>query len=92
MQKVCLSVRCKSLLLCIRVVTSTCLNVIVLCRPSLSMQRRGPDSSAPAIEVHNTSSRLPCQRLPCMHLDAISCIPLDRWNMDAIPESNFGGR
>ena len=92
MQRVCLSVRSKSLLLCVRVVTSTCLNVIGLCRPSLSMQRREADSSAPAIEVHDTSSRIPCQRLPRMHLDAISCIPLDRWNMDAIPESNLGGR
>ena len=76
----------------IRVVTSSCLKNVILRRPSLSMQLRGADSSAPAIEIHNTSSRQPCQRLPCMHLDAISCIPLDRWNMDAIPQSNFGGR
>ena len=66
--------------------------VVDLCRPSLSVQLRGADSSAPAIMVQDTSSRLPCQRLPCMHLDAITCIPLDRWNMDAIPESNLGGR
>ena len=91
-QKGSLCVLCNSLLPYIRVLTSSCLIGPLLCRPSLSMQLRSADGSAPAIEVHDTSSRLPCQRLPCMHLDAISCILLDRWNMDAISESNLGGR
>ena len=48
--------------------------------------------AAPAIIVQDMSSRLPAQRLPAKFLDAISCIPIDRWKTDAIPVSNLGGR
>ena len=52
----------------------------------------GPGRSAPVVVVQDMSSRLPAQGMPAQHLDTITCIPLDRWDMDAIPASNLGGR
>ena len=64
-----------------------------MCRPELRMAVAGPDRPAPVVVVQDMSSRLPAQRMPTQHPDdAISCIPLDRWDADAIPASNLGGR
>ena len=54
------------------------------------MAKGGP--SAPAIVVQSMSSRLPSQQLPSRHLDGIICIPLDRWDVNGIPESNLANR
>jgi acyl carrier protein len=49
-------------------------------------------SSSKLIAVQDMSSRLPAaSNSPASH-DAISATPLDRWDVDAIPESNLGGR
>ena len=56
------------------------------------MTEAGPGTSVPVIIMRDMSSRLPAQRLPAEDPDAISCIPLDRWDANAIPESSLGGR
>lgn len=52
----------------------------------------GPGRSAPMIVMQDMSSRLPAQRLSTHDPDTISCIPLDRWDANATPETSLGGR
>ena len=63
-----------------------------MCRPGLEFAAAGPGGLVPVIVMRDMSSRLPAQRLPAEALDTISCIPLDRWDANAIPESNLSGR
>lgn len=56
----------------------------------VALAKGGP--SAPAIVVQSMSSRLPSQQLPSRHLDGIISIPLNRWDVDSIPESNLANR
>lgn len=63
-----------------------------MCRPVLNVCVAKGGPSAPAIVVQSMSSRLPSQQLPSRHLDGIICIPLDRWDVDDIPESNLANR
>lgn len=46
----------------------------------------------PLIVVQDMSTRLPALSPQGDLSDAIRTIPLDRWEVDAIPESNLGGR
>lgn len=46
----------------------------------------------PMIVVQDMSTRLPDLSPQGELSDAIRTIPLDRWEVDAIPESNLGGR
>ncbi|BDA51455.1 probable oleandomycin polyketide synthase, modules 5 and 6 [Coccomyxa sp. Obi] len=52
-----------------------------------------PESrSNPLIVVQGMSARLPESARRGASTDAIRTVPLDRWEVDAIPESNAGGR
>lgn len=44
------------------------------------------------ILVQDMSARLPESERQGAATDAIRAVPLDRWEVDAIPESNAGGR